>query len=415
MTTTRVELERLLRFVYLSPVGTVHASRDGTIELANPRATALLMMLSNDGNLGNLFALLEPYATGLTDLAMGFTEDTGIIVERWEVSVSKHRLVLALSLVAIDRESCVAVIVDVTENVEQQRRIERQEQRLSDVLEAAQELAIFTLDADGRIDEWSPSLARFTDAEPEHVVGSSFETLFDPASLVDTASLLASALRSGGTKFEGPIRSSTGASRSAEARVSPLLDSDGTTMGFGVVLHDTTARRANEERLLKLATTDPLTGARNRRAFLDAAELELRRSVRYGRELSVLLLDVDHFKTLNDRHGHELGDRVLVRLVETCQRTVRAMDVVGRWGGEEFVIVAPETGLSNAGVLAERLRASLSSLALDTPEGVVRITVSIGVATRSTDPDETIAKMIARADVALYAAKSAGRDRVVLG
>lgn len=115
------------------------------------------------------------------------------------------------------------------------------------------------------------------------------------------------------------------------------------------------------------------------------------------------------------RYGHDIGDQVLVKLADTCRRTAREMDVVARLGGEDFAVLAPETPLENAGALGERLRDALSKIEVETPSGVLRITVSIGVAARSTtDAGDTFPNMLKRSDVALYQAKSSGRNRVVL-
>ena len=413
------EIERLLRFVYLSPVGTVHMRRDGAVELINPVAVSLLMPLAVGGDLGNLLTLLERVAPGIAASVARFPGETGTIIERTELRVPSGQArptVIALSIVAVDRDSVIAVLTDVTRAVEQERRLHTQEQRLRTIIDGAQEYAIFTLDRDGRLDEWNESLSRFTDLGREKVVGLLLETLFDARPrAIETAAMLEESLRAGVARYNGWLRSALRGPRSAEALVTPLVGLDGAPTGFGVVLHDTTLRTEYEQRLVKLATTDPLTGSLNRRAFLDAAELEVRRSVRYQRSLAVLMLDVDHFKSVNDRYGHDIGDQVLVKLADTCRRTVREMDVVARLGGEEFAVLAPETPLENAGALGERLRDALSKIEVETPSGALRITVSIGVAARSTtDAGDTFPNMLKRSDVALYQAKSSGRNRVVL-
>ena len=416
------EIERLLQFVYLSPVGTVHLRRDGTIDLINPAAVALLMPIAPSGDLANLFALLAPFAPGLQASVANHTADTGTIIKRTHIRLGQsdaRSVVISFELVAIDRDACSAVLLDVTKETEQARKLHTHEQRLRGIIDGAQDYAIFTLDRTGRVDEWNRSLGRFTDIPRDRVVGMMLSMLFDAQSpTLEPEQLLAEALQNGGAQFEGRIPTSgtgQGASpRTAQALVSPLVDVDGAPTGFGVVLHDTTARTEHERRLVKLATTDPLTSAMNRRSFLEAAELELRRSTRYGRPLSVLMLDVDHFKTVNDRFGHDVGDRVLIALTEVCLRTVREVDLVARLGGEEFAILAPETALANAGTLGERLRAGIAALEVPTPDGLLRITVSIGVATRSAEGSETFAEILKRSDLSLYEAKATGRDRVVL-
>ncbi|HET9933909.1 MAG TPA: GGDEF domain-containing protein, partial [Polyangiaceae bacterium] len=162
-----------------------------------------------------------------------------------------------------------------------------------------------------------------------------------------------------------------------------------------------------------MATTDTLTGLLNRRAFVDTATREVVRTSRYKDRFSIILMDVDHFKLINDRRGHAGGDAVLAsvaRLLATC---VRSCDVVARWGGEEFVVALPSTGLEGAAEVAERLRSQLESREIiDTNGERVPVTASFGVAELS--PGEKLDQLIDRSDRGMYAAKTAGRNRVFL-
>ncbi|HWX09248.1 MAG TPA: diguanylate cyclase [Gaiellaceae bacterium] len=163
-------------------------------------------------------------------------------------------------------------------------------------------------------------------------------------------------------------------------------------------------------RLEALAGVDPLTQLPNRRILKERLEQEFSRVVRYRRPLACLILDVDHFKRVNDDHGHLLGDEVLTHVGSTIASTIRRSDLAGRYGGEEFLVIAPETSSSGAAALGERLRHAIGSA----PGGSLpRVTVSIGVAT--TDPTTQAAEDLLRsADRALYAAKEAGRNRVIV-
>ncbi|HSN18413.1 MAG TPA: two-component regulator propeller domain-containing protein [Gammaproteobacteria bacterium] len=166
------------------------------------------------------------------------------------------------------------------------------------------------------------------------------------------------------------------------------------------------------EDLENLATTDGLTRLYNRRHFMELAEGEFVRSRRYLRDLSLLLIDADHFKAINDAHGHDVGDRTLRLLADTCRQGLRQLDVVGRYGGEELVVLLPEASAAMAQETAERLRRSVESLRIPASGGDVRLTVSIGVATVGPDT-ESVAALVNAADRALYAAKRAGRNRVM--
>jgi len=161
-----------------------------------------------------------------------------------------------------------------------------------------------------------------------------------------------------------------------------------------------------------MATTDALTGLSNRRAFLDWATREVARCARYGDHFCVALLDVDHFKQVNDRYGHAAGDAVLAALSRLMGKIVRSCDVVARWGGEEFVIAFPSTSLEGAMSVAERMRAALEEHQIEGPGGqILTVTASFGVAELAAG--ETLDEVVDRADKSMYAAKSAGRNRVL--
>jgi diguanylate cyclase (GGDEF)-like protein/PAS domain S-box-containing protein len=166
------------------------------------------------------------------------------------------------------------------------------------------------------------------------------------------------------------------------------------------------------EELERQAQLDYLTGLANRRHFLALAEMALAGAVRYGRALSVLMLDIDHFKAINDSQGHAVGDLVLQKLGEICRLNLRKMDLIGRWGGEEFAVLLPETDGQAAFEGSERLRQALAAGELALPSGrVLQFTVSIGLATLATD-EASVETLIERADQALYMAKREGRNRV---
>jgi diguanylate cyclase (GGDEF)-like protein len=166
------------------------------------------------------------------------------------------------------------------------------------------------------------------------------------------------------------------------------------------------------ERAQNQAITDPLTGVYNRRGLFQVGEFELLRARRADRPISILMLDIDHFKRVNDHYGHATGDQTLRGLTERCRTASRSVDLIGRYGGEEFVILLPESNLESARVVAERLRQSIMKEPFTTDAGPLRITTSIGVA-EATSLD-TLSALIERADVALYEAKSAGRNCVVV-
>lgn len=161
-----------------------------------------------------------------------------------------------------------------------------------------------------------------------------------------------------------------------------------------------------------LANNDGLTGLQNRRRTTERLEVEIARSRRYGVPLSVALCDVDHFKSVNDRFGHNTGDQVLVQVGRALQNTLREVDLVGRWGGEEFLIILPDTDVTGARVVGERLRAGIEALP-SFSAGPERVTASVGMAIF--DASDSTAGFIDRADQALYKAKKGGRNRCEFG
>jgi diguanylate cyclase (GGDEF)-like protein len=160
-----------------------------------------------------------------------------------------------------------------------------------------------------------------------------------------------------------------------------------------------------------LATRDSLTNALTRRSMNECIEQELQRSKRSQRQMALLVMDLDHFKTINDNHGHQAGDQVLIRFVNNVNKLLRQVDQLGRFGGEEFVALLPETSLQDAQLVAQRIRAVSGAKVGDSAPAC---TVSIGITTNTLSND-TVDSLLARADAAMYRAKANGRNRVELG
>lgn len=174
------------------------------------------------------------------------------------------------------------------------------------------------------------------------------------------------------------------------------------------------ALRREKEHAELLASTDALTGLANRRAFDGAAEQEVKRALRYHMPLALVMTDLDRFKTINDRFGHHVGDQVLQHFSHTLSAAVRNIDLVGRWGGEEFAILMPGTDLEEAARAAERMRQVVQNSVPPPGDGACAYTASFGVATLHGETP-TLVSLFRRADAALYRAKDKGRNRVELG
>jgi len=212
-------------------------------------------------------------------------------------------------------------------------------------------------------------------------------------------------------EFEAAFTDDAGGRRTVMVAKGALTEGDGAPAGIVGVMTDISERKALEGKLTRLATTDPLTAAANRRHFLGEAEQEMERADRYGRPLAVVMIDIDHFKAVNDGYGHAAGDAVLAAAAAACHALLRDVDCFGRIGGEEFALLLPETTLAGAMEVAERLRQAIAASEVAFGDRSLRVTASLGIAERG-DGDSDFDALLARADVALYRAKAAGRDRI---
>lgn len=193
----------------------------------------------------------------------------------------------------------------------------------------------------------------------------------------------------------------------------PLTNGAGEITHFAAIERDITEEIEAKAELQRLAAADPLTGLLNRRVFIESLSEELQRARRYGHPLSLILLDIDRFKTINDTFGHQIGDETLKAIAHTLAKTARSVDRTGRIGGEEFALVLPETGVLDAAQFAERLRDRIAACTVLADGQKIAVTASLGVAGLS-NAEETCESILGRADRAMYHAKDAGRDRVVL-
>ncbi|MBC7907341.1 MAG: GGDEF domain-containing protein [Rhodospirillaceae bacterium] len=203
-------------------------------------------------------------------------------------------------------------------------------------------------------------------------------------------------------------------------RVPVVLAEDGSVADLALTLRDFSDSRQHAAEMEMLAALDPLTGVANLRHFHHLSGLELDHGRRMGRALSVLALDIDHFKRINDNWGHAIGDEALRAFVAACRTALREPDILGRCGGEEFAVTLPNTGTAGAAIIAERLRRHVERVRMPLPDGqTLNFTVSIGAATMAptdyrAEPAPTIHDLLAEADKALYRSKANGRNRVTV-
>ncbi len=296
---------------------------------------------------------------------------------------------------------------DVTLQHLAEAALRKQGETLQALFEAAPVPLLLTGLDDGLIRSCNRRAVEMFDLPFDVIVGKSAADLYVDAS--ERAEFL-HRLKSVGHVASLAVKLKTGTDRPFWALMSAqLFELEGEQV-FMVGFSDMTRQKEIEEQLRELATKDALTGLCNRRHFFDLAEADIARTERYGRPLSLALIDLDHFKAVNDTHGHETGDDVLRLFAQTCSNELRQTDVLARYGGEEFVIMMPETECAAGFYVIERVRRAVERLRYATATGEYSFTISAGLVERA--PGETLASMLRRADDQMYAAKGAGRNRL---
>jgi diguanylate cyclase (GGDEF)-like protein/PAS domain S-box-containing protein len=273
---------------------------------------------------------------------------------------------------------------------------------------------IWTMELDGSISYISPSVERVRGITPAEAMAQTLDQIHPAESAARVTEYFGRLFEAivNGTELptfhgEQEYYRKDGSIMHGELDVAAQVDAEGRPLRIVGVTRDISERKRYEAELSRFAVTDPLTGAWNRRYGEQVFAADLAEARRYGPALSLLLLDIDHFKEINDTHGHQVGDRVLVELTRRLTESLRASDVLVRWGGEEFVVAMRHCTIADALPLAEKLRC----LVADTPfDEVGRITVSIGAA--EFEPGDDLAAWLHRADRAMYDAKAAGRNAV---
>jgi len=303
-------------------------------------------------------------------------------------------------------------LADITELHEAQTSLSRSEKRSRLLAENAWEV-IWTMAMDTKITYVSPAVEQVRGITPDEAKNQSLEEIHPPESaarVADYYQRVFAAVEVGAAppSFRGELEyyRKDGSIMTGELQVIPHRDATGQVIELIGVTRDISERKVLEAELRNFAVTDGLTGVWNRRQGTEllAADLAARRP---GQALSLLMLDIDHFKAINDTFGHQAGDHVLIEIASRLRRSLRGNDMVARWGGEEFIVLLRDCALPDAGRLAENIRAAIAEVPFG-PMG--RITVSIGAA--EARDNEDLQSWLSRADQALYRAKRAGRNTV---
>jgi diguanylate cyclase len=277
----------------------------------------------------------------------------------------------------------------------------------------ASSTGLCVLDVDKKVIRINDAYARMIGVKKQEAEGRPCHELFGIA-LCHTDNCLLDQVRKTGERVEHEVEIEfpDGKSRVYIVTGNPLHGIGGELAGIVESYNDITERKHMELELQRLATIDSLTGAYNRRFFMEMAEKDLARFHRYGFHLSLIMFDLDLFKNINDTHGHGVGDQVLSRTGELVLRHLRESDYLGRLGGEEFGVLLVDCTLEQAGIVAQRLRESIEAEEIVRDGGSIRFTASFGAA--EIQEGEDLAGLLARADEALYQAKNSGRNQVVL-
>ncbi|WP_338035587.1 diguanylate cyclase [Billgrantia antri] len=304
-----------------------------------------------------------------------------------------------------DDSGQIVRFVAVKEDITERKRQEEELRLLASVFQTGQ--ATLITDPEMRIERVNQAFTDITGYLPEEVIGHT-PRLFKSGrhDKAFYAQLWQEVLETGHWQGEIWNRNKYGEIYPLWQSITAVSDEAGKVRHYIAVFHNIAERKRLEEELEQQATRDHLTGAHNRRAFDTAMRKAIRQAERSDNTFSLLLFDIDRFKSVNDQHGHDTGDAILKRLATLVNQTLRSTDLLARWGGEEFAVLLQDTSASGASTFAERLRQQVAETRL---HGLA-VTISLGIAEyhRGESPDE----MLARADGALYRAKRAGRNRV---
>ncbi len=292
---------------------------------------------------------------------------------------------------------------------EQERRLVRSEENFRKLFDAAP-VPMVLVDDEGAIRNCNEQAAALLQVDREQVIGTGVAEFFADE---EEWNILFERLANDGAVDALAVRLRARNGQTPWSLLNArtlMLDDQRTGM---LTLTDLTEQKRIEERLRRLAARDALTDTLSRGRFIEVAREELARATRYARPLALAMLDLDLFKSINDRYGHRAGDEVLRSIAGLMTRGLRGQDHIGRYGGEEFVVLLPETSLDAAREVLERVRQAIADMRLGFDGHELSITVSVGVvAVQTGEPFETA---LARADAALYEAKGAGRNLVIAG
>ena len=326
-----------------------------------------------------------------------------------------HLRMVLVSTVGITLDGAPALLIcgmDMTHQNEIQEQLRESEHHFRRLFESMQDV-YYRTDAQGVVQHVGPGVRRVLGYEPHEIEGHTAESYYPHSS--DRDAFKAAIMAHGEVSdFPGQMVRKDGTVIDISISSHALFDHNGNFAGVEGLYRDVTQRKNLERELQRLATTDMLTGMANRRSFLEVAEAAFQRAREGHAPLTLLMLDLDHFKTINDRFGHLEGDRVLAAFAQATRHQLRASDTVGRLGGEEFGLLLPSTTPTEGADIATRILEAIRALELTDSNGQpYRITTSMGLGTLSPG-DRSLHDLLDRADQALYLAKHRGRNQLAV-
>lgn len=413
---SETQLRKFCRAVERSPVSIIITKTNGEFEYVNPKFTHLTGYSLDElaGKTPRVLSSGEHHAVFFENLWATITAG-----HEWhgEFRNRKKNGELYWEYVAIapvfDVDGKITNYISIQENITERKLVEeklQQQKQFSDDIINSLPGIFYMLDERGRFIRVNPKFMEVTGYSKNELDGMTALDFFAGEDKTLIAQRMRKVFEEGDSCAEAELVVKSGQKIPyyfSGHRTS--IDGQSYLVGLGA---DIAERRALEQALAQQAKTDSLTGLSNRRNFLELADKELARAKRYDKLLSVLMLDLDEFKRINDTYGHQTGDCVLRKVGEVCLETLREVDIAGRIGGEEFAILLPESDAKQAIEVAERLRQDLENSLVTLEQGrEINFTASIGVTTLTT-ADTSVDKLLSLADKALYEAKRTGRNKV---
>ncbi len=414
--------EQLLEFLYACPVGLIECNLVGDIGLMNPHAMQHLLPLAGGRDAGNLFTTLEQHAPELRSLVAAYACSTGRICDGHRIFVDLGRdrraqlpKVLACTIVKLGPDRLMATLSDISQQVVQEDRLRQADTWFATLLDGVHDYAALMIGPDGMITSANTCFTRQTGHAWDAAVGRGLAEVLketDQGGDLRLNEQIQIAGRDGWHLQEGWQMRADGERYWCQRLVVAQSDKAmGGPSGYSVVLRNVPRREGAAEDLRRLLTCDHLTGAANRRHFGDVMEREQMLWRELRQSLSLVVVDLDHFKAVNDTYGHPIGDALLCRVVETCTALLPPRGIFARLGGEEFGALLPRFDRDQAFALAEEMREAIAALQIETPLGILTATASLGCAALD-EANGSIDGLIKLADERLYAAKRGGRNQV---